>query len=86
MKYLKLIIFLFSLQTINAQVADTLSYVKQFEINKTNYIGKPFSVLLNDRNLIIPEHYKGGWIKSTNGVSTNIKNLQINRYGIKVVK
>lgn len=39
-----------------------------------------------NRNLIIPENYNGGWIKSTNGVSTNIKNLQLNQYGIKVVK
>ncbi|MGL5234299.1 MAG: hypothetical protein ACRC8Z_06060 [Empedobacter falsenii] len=52
MKHLKILFLLFSLQIVNAQVADTLSYVKQFEINKTNYIGKPFSVLLNDMNKI----------------------------------
>ena len=52
LKYLKLIILLFSLQTISAQETDTLAYVKQFEIDKTNYIGKPFSVLLNDMNKI----------------------------------
>lgn len=52
MKHLKLFFLLFSLQIVNAQVSDTLSYVKQFEINKTNYIGKPFSVLLNDMNKI----------------------------------
>ncbi|MCC2589543.1 hypothetical protein [Chryseobacterium sp. MFBS3-17] len=27
---------------------DTLNYLKQFEINKANYIGQPLSVLLND--------------------------------------
>lgn len=52
MKHLKILFLLFSLQIVNAQVSDTLSYVKQFEINKTNYIGKPFSVLLNDLNKI----------------------------------
>lgn len=32
---------------VHAQI-DTLNYVKQFEINKANYIGQPFSHLLND--------------------------------------
>ncbi len=34
MRYLKIIIFIFSLQITNAQVVDTLAYVKQFELNK----------------------------------------------------
>ena len=55
MKFLKLIIVLFSLQTINAQQIDTLTYVKQFELNKANYIGKPLSFLLNDMTKIQPK-------------------------------
>ncbi len=38
-----------------SQQIDTLSYIKQFEINKANYIGKPFSVLLNDMTKIKPK-------------------------------
>ncbi|MGV0753630.1 hypothetical protein [Empedobacter brevis] len=71
MKYLKLIILLFSLQTINAQQIDTLTYVKQFEINKANYIGKPFSVLLNDMNTISP---KTVWMTPNPNNKNNIKN------------
>ncbi|MDM1073549.1 hypothetical protein HX001_13745 [Empedobacter brevis] len=71
MKYLKLIILLFSLQTINAQQIDTLTYVKQFEINKANYIGKPFSVLLNDMNTISP---KTVWVTPNPNNKNNIKN------------
>ncbi len=41
---------LFIITNISAQI-DTLNYLKQFEANKVNYIGKPFSVLLNDINL-----------------------------------
>jgi hypothetical protein len=55
MKYIKLILLLFSLQTINAQQIDTLNYIKQFETNKVNYIGKPLSVLLNDMSKTPPK-------------------------------
>ena len=34
---------------------DTLNYLKQFEANKVKYIGKPFSVLLNDMTQIQPK-------------------------------
>lgn len=43
---------------INAQnmPLDTLNYLKQnFEINKANYIGHPFSKLLNDMTAIQPK-------------------------------
>ena len=34
---------------------DTLNYIKQFETNKAQYIGKPFSVLLADMKQIQPK-------------------------------
>ncbi|MCF2220160.1 hypothetical protein H9Q08_12695 [Chryseobacterium sp. PS-8] len=34
---------------------DTLSYLKQFEINKAQYIGQPFSKLLQDMTQIQPK-------------------------------
>lgn len=34
---------------------DTLNYLKQFEANKANYIGQPFSKLLNDMTQIQPK-------------------------------
>lgn len=70
MKYLKLILLLLSLQTINAQQIDTLTYVKQFEINKNNYIGKPFSILLNDMTKISP---KTVWMTTNPSNMNNIK-------------
>lgn len=39
---------------VNAQL-DTLNYLKQFEANKTNYIGQPFSKLLSDMTQIQPK-------------------------------
>ncbi|MEJ5104161.1 hypothetical protein [Chryseobacterium sp. MYb328] len=53
----KLIILfaLFSSYTkINAQL-DTLKYLKQFEVNKTQYINKPFSFLLDKMTQIQPK-------------------------------
>ncbi|TGN21956.1 hypothetical protein E4J94_16730 [Empedobacter tilapiae] len=38
------------------------------------------------RDLTIPKYQSKGWIKSNEGQSTNIKNLQINENGVKVVK
>ncbi|MDY0929670.1 hypothetical protein [Chryseobacterium sp. CFBP8996] len=38
----------------NAQL-DTLNYLKQFEVNKANYIGQPFSKLLNEMTQIQPK-------------------------------
>lgn len=53
-KITTLIIFLFSVK-INAQL-DTLQYLKtNFEIQKTEYIGKPFSYLLNKMTAIQPK-------------------------------
>ncbi|WP_336690516.1 MULTISPECIES: hypothetical protein [unclassified Chryseobacterium] len=40
---------------VNAQVADTLIYLKHFEMNRINYIGQPFSKLLNDMNILNPK-------------------------------
>lgn len=34
---------------------DTLNYLKQFEVNKVNYIGQPFSKLLQDMTQIQPK-------------------------------
>ncbi|WP_294322434.1 hypothetical protein [uncultured Chryseobacterium sp.] len=34
---------------------DTLNYLKQFEVNKANYIGQPFSKLLQDMTQIQPK-------------------------------
>lgn len=34
---------------------DTLNYLKTFEANKANYIGKPLSLLLDNMNQIQPE-------------------------------
>lgn len=46
----------------NAQVSDTLAYVKSFEANKTNYIGQPLSKLLNDMTQLQP---KSIWTTNT---------------------
>ncbi|RQO41717.1 hypothetical protein DBR39_03640 [Chryseobacterium sp. KBW03] len=51
MKKILLIITLCLFAKSFAQL-DTLNYLKQFEINKTSYIGKPFSKLLNDMKQI----------------------------------
>jgi len=53
-KIIIVFILLFGGILINAQL-DTLNYLKQFEANKTNYINKPFSVLLNDMTMIQPK-------------------------------
>lgn len=38
-----------------AQVSDTLAYIKSFEANKANYIGQPFSKLLNNMTQLQPK-------------------------------
>ena len=48
-----IILTFFSLKS-NAQI-DTLNYLKQFEVNKVNYIGQPLSKLLNDMTQIQPK-------------------------------
>lgn len=56
-KIFKLTIVLFLLLIVSNKLSaqiDTLNYVKQFEVNKAKYIGKPFSVLLNDMTGIKP--------------------------------
>ncbi|PUB34672.1 hypothetical protein C8J95_102338 [Elizabethkingia sp. YR214] len=58
MKYLKnsLIIILISfLSTYVKAQMDTLSYLKQFEVNKAKYVGKPLSILLGDMTAIQPK-------------------------------
>jgi hypothetical protein len=47
------LILLFFIQS-KAQL-DTLNYLKQFEVNKANYIGQPFSKLLQDMTQIQPK-------------------------------
>lgn len=37
------------------QKIDTLTYLKKFETNKAKYIGKPFSILVNDLGDIQPK-------------------------------
>lgn len=54
MKKLFFTIFIFSFSFAYSQL-DTLNYIKQFEVNKINYIGKPFSILLNDMKQIQPK-------------------------------
>lgn len=34
---------------------DTLAYLKEFEVAKDRYIGKPFSILLSDMTLVQPK-------------------------------
>ena len=53
LKITLLFAFLFSIES-KAQL-DTLNYLKQFEANKANYIGQPFSKLLNDMTQIQPK-------------------------------
>ena len=48
------IIILLGVGKANAQL-DTLNYLKQFEINKANYINQPLSVLLNAITQIQPK-------------------------------
>jgi hypothetical protein len=51
---ISLIVFLSFSVSIFAQL-DTLNYLKQFEANKANYIGQPFSKLLNDISQVHPK-------------------------------
>jgi len=54
-KFLILIFLTFTCTLYKSQVTDTLSYAKSFEINKANYIGQPFSKLLNDITQLQPK-------------------------------
>ncbi|WP_344823284.1 hypothetical protein [Chryseobacterium ginsenosidimutans] len=45
----------FSCKSKAQQPIDTLNYVKQFEINKADYVNKPFSYLLNQMAQIQPK-------------------------------
>ncbi len=40
---------------IKGQQIDTLAYVKQFEVNKANFINKPFSYLLSQMTQLRPK-------------------------------
>jgi len=73
----KILIFSFLLFTCifyRAQVPDTLAYAKQFEANKINYIGHPFSKLLNDMTQLQP---KSIW-SDTNEINTHRSGLVFN--------
>ena len=62
-----IVTLLFSIKSF-AQL-DTLNYVKQFETNKANYIGQPFSKLLNEMNQIQPNLiWSSGSFKNKNNV------------------
>jgi hypothetical protein len=50
-----LLISIFSCQSKAQQTIDTLNYVKQFEINKIDYVNKPFSYLLSHMTQIQPK-------------------------------
>lgn len=54
LKFTFLSILFFTSQS-KAQSLDTLNYLKQFEANKANYIGQPFSKLLNEMTQIQPK-------------------------------
>lgn len=61
-----LLIFILTFNNFSAQL-DTLNYVKQFEVNKTNYIGKSLNSLLTDMVVIQP---KTVWSRSGGRVKT----------------
>ena len=51
---------------------DTLNYVKQFEINKAQYINQPFSYLLSQMTRIQPKsHWVSSNPKNKNSVSAS---------------
>jgi hypothetical protein len=52
------LLFLSGVLKAQKPVADTLSYLKRFEINKEKYIGKPFSLLLKDMTQMQPKMAK----------------------------
>ena len=55
----------------NAQL-DTLNYVKQFEVNKAQYINQPFSYLLSQMTQIQPKsHWASSNPKNKNSVSAS---------------
>ncbi|MGV0754449.1 DUF6443 domain-containing protein [Empedobacter brevis] len=39
-----------------------------------------------NKNMTLSEHYEKGWLKANSGNVTNIKNIQINENGVKVIK
>lgn len=49
------ILFFFTFSCKVYSQVDTLNYVKQFEINKIEYINKPFSYLLNHMTQLQPQ-------------------------------
>lgn len=69
------IIILLSNIQCKAQSIDTLNYLKQFEANKSNYIGQPFSKLLNDMTQIQP---KTVWVYPIKNKRSMIRNTIFN--------
>lgn len=67
------ILIFFLTYSINYAQLDTLNYLKQFEANKSNYIGQPFSKLLNDMTQIQP---KTAWSFSLSGKKTLTSNTR----------
>lgn len=63
---------------------DTLNYLKQFETNKTQYVGQPFSKLLNDMTQIQPETVWADYnIKNRTIVQKSIFNFCEKEYSFK---
>jgi hypothetical protein len=54
---------------------DTLNYIKSFETNKAKYIGKPFSVILNDLGEMQPKLVMPASGASINDLSKSIFTL-----------
>lgn len=63
---------------------DTLNYLKQFEVNKAEYINKPFSYLLGQMIQINPKtHWSEPYIKNKNLVKKTLFNFCQKEYSFK---
>lgn len=83
------LIIISRIDVVNAQVLDTFNYVKNFELQKAQYIGKPFSILLNDMQQIQPKSvWQGIYIRNKNIIPYNSFYFELPqntfRYGIVV--
>ena len=67
-----ILIFLIFIKA-SSQINDTLAYVKSFEANKTQYLGQPFSKLLNEMVQLQP---KTLWSTNTRYSTLNFCNKE----------
>ncbi len=66
------IISFFLISSKSMAQLDTLTYIKQFEINKTQYINQPFSYLLSQMTQIQPKTvWSGTYAKNKNIVKSS---------------